>query len=229
MTDAIESAKQQAAESAIEYVQKKWQADWIIGVGTGSTADYFIDWLEEFRYEVRGAIASSRATERRLRAIGIPLFTLEQVDRIPIYIDGADEVDSFQQMIKGGGGALTREKLLASVADEFVCIADFTKRVDALGTFPVPVECTPFAIPAISHVAKELGGAANTRRNYVTDNGCPVVDISGLQIRGCEAAQSLEERLTAIPGVLSCGIFAKRAADTLIVATERNGLISHRT
>jgi ribose 5-phosphate isomerase A len=204
--------KAAAARAAVEYVVD----DAIVGVGTGSTADCFITELAKLRPRIRGAVASSEKTAGRLRALGIPLFDLDDVDDLPVYVDGADEVTEGLAMIKGGGGALTREKVVAAVARRFVCIADESKLVATLGRFPLPVEVLPIAR---AHVARELarrGGQPRARPDFVTDNGNLILDVAGLAIPDPVA---LESELDHVVGVVTNGLFARRGADVLLLGT----------
>lgn len=206
--------KQAAAKSAIALVPE----DCVVGVGTGSTANYFITELGRIRNRLDGAVASSEATAKQLKALGIPVFDLNGVGELAVYVDGADEVTSQLDMIKGGGGALTREKIVAAVARKFVCIADQTKLVDVLGKYPLPVEVIPMAR---SHVARELvklGGKPVWRKDFVTDNGNAILDVHGLTIT---APVELEARLDQIVGVVTNGLFARRGADVLLLGTAR--------
>ncbi|WP_028454491.1 ribose-5-phosphate isomerase RpiA [Chitinilyticum litopenaei] len=204
--------KEAVGRAAIQYVPD----DCIVGVGTGSTANYFIDALGEIKGRIQGAVSSSEASIARLKKHGIPVFDLNAVDRIPVYVDGADEINRQLQMIKGGGAALTREKIVAAVAEQFVCIADESKLVDVLGKFPLPVEVIPMAR---SHVARELvklGGHPAYREGVVTDNGNVILDVHGLQIT---EANKLESAINEIVGVVTNGIFAHRRADILLLGT----------
>jgi ribose 5-phosphate isomerase A len=188
----------------------------IIGVGTGSTADCFIDELAQVRQRIRGAVASSERSAQRLAAGGIQLFDLNDVSSLAVYIDGADEIDAGFSMIKGGGGALTREKIVAAVAQTFVCIADQTKLVPVLGRFPLPVEVIPMAR---AHVARELGrlgGSVRLREDFTTDNGNLILDVHGLRI---DVPAELEQRIDGIVGVVTNGLFARRGADVLLLGT----------
>jgi ribose 5-phosphate isomerase A len=189
----------------------------IVGVGTGSTANCFIDELARIQHRIRGAVASSEASRQRLEGHGIPVFDLDKVDAIPVYVDGADEINAALQMIKGGGGALTREKIVAAVAAKFVCIADGSKLVAVLGQFPLPVEVIPMAL---GHVRRQLaaigGGTPVPREGFVTDNGNLIVDVKGLSITD---ATALEARINQIVGVVSNGLFAQRPADVCLLAT----------
>jgi len=188
----------------------------IIGVGTGSTADLFIDELVAIRGEIRGAVASSERSARRLAAAGIPLFDLNDVEALAVYIDGADEIDHGFSMIKGGGGALTREKIVAAVAHAFVCIADQSKLVDVLGRFPLPVEVIPMARAQVARQLSGLGGAPRLREGFQTDNGNLILDVHGLRITD---ASALERQIDGIVGVVTNGLFACRGADVLLLGT----------
>lgn len=205
--------KQAVAKAAIPYVEEGT----IVGVGTGSTANYFIDYLAEMKDDIKGAVASSEATRQRLEHHGIAVYDLNAADEIPVYVDGADESDGNLCLIKGGGGALTREKIIAAVADTFVCIADGSKKVNVLGVFPLPVEVIPMAR---SHVAREivkLGGDPVYREGFVTDNGNIILDIHNMQIA---EPNKLETQLNNIVGVVTNGLFAHRSADVLLLGTE---------
>jgi len=204
--------KQQAAEAAIEYVKR----DAVVGVGTGSTVDYFIDALRDIRNQITGAVSSSDASSERLRRSGIEVLELNSVDNIPVYVDGADEANRFLQLIKGGGGALTREKIVASVSERFVCIADESKLVDVLGGYPLPVEVIPMARSAVARALTRLGGRPELRQNTTTDNGNIILDVYGLKI---QEPIRLEEQINNIPGVVTNGLFALRPADLLLIAT----------
>lgn len=208
--------KQAVARAAIDYVV----AGEIIGVGTGSTANFFIDELGKIRDRIRGAVASSEATAARLRSHGITVFDLNQVERISVYIDGADEINHHGAMIKGGGGALTREKIVASVADRFICIADDSKLVEVLGNFPLPVEVIPMASAAIARRLASLGATTALRMKdgqpYITDNGCQIIDAGGLQITD---PLTFEAKINDIPGVVSVGLFARKGADVCLLGT----------
>lgn len=200
------------AKAAIQYIPD----DSIVGVGTGSTANFFIDELARIKGRIEGTVASSEASAARLKAHGIRVFDLNSVDKIPVYVDGADEVNHYLQMIKGGGGALTREKIVAAVADQFICIADKSKLVPVLGNFPLPVEVIPMAR---SHVARQLlrlGGQPMLREGFTTDNGNVILDVHGLKI--AQAAE-FEKELNQITGVVTNGLFAVRRADVLLLGT----------
>lgn len=188
----------------------------IIGVGTGSTANHFIDQLATIRDRFPGAVASSEATRIRLEERGIKVYELNDVDSLAVYVDGADEINEQLQMIKGGGGALTREKIVAAVARKFVCIADESKRVKLLGRFPLPVEVIPMALNHVRRELMTLGGTPRVREGFITDNGNLIVDLSGLEIVDPRA---LESRINQIVGVVTNGLFAQRAADVCLLAT----------
>jgi ribose 5-phosphate isomerase A len=188
----------------------------IIGVGTGSTADFFIDELAAIRSRIKGAVASSERSARRLAALGIPLFDLNDVESLAVYVDGADEIDAGFSMIKGGGGALTREKIVAAVARTFVCIADQSKLVRVLGQFPLPVEVIPMARAQVAREIVRLGGSPRLRADFVTDNGNVIIDVHGLQI---DAPAAFEQRIDGIVGVVTNGLFACRGADVLLLGT----------
>jgi len=209
--------KQQAADAALQYIAPMLTPDVVIGVGTGSTADLFIDGLAKFRGKFRGAVASSERSAKRLSDLGIQVLDLNEVQTMPVYVDGADEINLQLHMIKGGGGALTREKIVASVAKEFVCIADESKLVDVLGRFPLPIEVLPIAREAVARVAAHLGGAPALRVGFVTDNGNQILDVSGLSIQD---ACALESALNNVPGVVTNGLFALRPADVALLATQ---------
>ncbi|GIZ53811.1 ribose-5-phosphate isomerase RpiA [Noviherbaspirillum aridicola] len=208
--------KQAVARAAIEYVP----ANEIIGVGTGSTANYFIDELGKIKDRIKGAVASSEATAARLRSHGIAVLDLNDVDFLPVYIDGADEITADGAMIKGGGAALTREKIVASVAGRFVCIADGSKLVTQLGAFPLPVEVIPMAQAAVARQLKALGGEPRLRMKdgqpLITDNGCMIIDLAGLHIAD---PRDLEARINNIVGVVTVGLFAQRGADVALLGT----------
>ncbi|MBE9609031.1 ribose-5-phosphate isomerase RpiA [Chitinilyticum piscinae] len=204
--------KEAVGRAAIQYVPD----DCIVGVGTGSTANYFIDALGEIKGRIQGAVSSSVASIERLKKHGIPVYDLNAVDRIPVYVDGADEINRQLQMIKGGGAALTREKIVAAVADQFVCICDESKLVDVLGKFPLPVEVIPMARSYVARELVKLGGHPVYREGVVTDNGNVILDVHGLQIT---EANKLETAINEIVGVVTNGIFAHRRADVLLLGT----------
>lgn len=188
----------------------------ILGVGTGSTANHFIAALPDVRSRIRGTVASSEATATRLRELGFPVLDLNDVDDIPVYVDGADEVNRGLAMVKGGGGALTREKIVAAVARRFVCIADASKLVDELGRFPLPIEVIPMAREHVAREVRKLGGRPVLRAGFVTDNGNVILDVQDLVIRDPVA---LESALDHVTGVVTNGLFARRGADVLILGT----------
>ncbi len=206
--------KQKVAEAALAYVVE----DSIVGVGTGSTANKFIDALAGIKDKIRGAVASSEATSERLKGHGIAVLelneALRQTDSLSIYIDGADEFDAGKNLIKGGGGALTREKIVAAASDRFICIVDESKKVDVLGAFPLPVEVIPMAEEIVAAAARQLGGVPSVRRGFTTDNGNIIIDIEGLKIT---APLELEDRLNSVPGVVTNGIFAHQAAHVVLI------------
>ena len=210
--------KQAVARAAIAYVIEGE----IVGVGTGSTANFFIDELATIKHRIKGAVASSEATAKRLTSHGIPVFDLNQIDSMPVYIDGADEINATGAMIKGGGGALTREKIVASVADQFICIADGSKLVEILGTFPLPVEVIPMAHKAVAAKLVAMGGSARLRvkdgNRVMTDNGNVIIDVSGLQI---EDPVAIEMAVNALAGVVTVGLFAARGADVALLGGAR--------
>ena len=187
-----------------------------VGVGTGSTANLFIDELGKIRTRIRGAIASSVNSAQRLAAHGIPVLDLNEVDDIPVYVDGADQITRALHMIKGGGGALTREKIVAAVAKKFVCIADGSKLVDRLGAFPLPVEVIPMARAHVARELAKLGGTPAARAGFVTDNGNLILDVANLAI---DDPVGLEAAINQIDGVVTVGLFARRGADVLLLAT----------
>ena len=209
-----DALKKAVAEAALGYVQ----SGTIVGVGTGSTANYFIDALAGLRDDIRGAVASSEASAERLRRHGIPLFSLNDVDELPVYVDGADEVNVHREMIKGGGGALTREKIVAAVAKKFVCIVDQSKQVRRLGQFPLPVEVIPMARAYVGRKLVALGGRPQYRDGFVTDNGNIILDVHGLDIL---RPIQLEEQINNIVGVVTNGLFARRPADVVLMGTAR--------
>ena len=204
--------KQAVANAALAYVVEGK----IVGVGTGSTARLFIEALATMKDRIAGAVASSEDTKRRLEGHGIKVFDLNDVTDIPVYIDGADEITPEMHMIKGGGGALTREKIVSAVAQKFVCIADGSKLVDVLGKFPLPVEVIPMASAYVARELTRLGGTPVLREGFVTDNGNLILDVQGLQIVDPE---DLETRINQIVGVVTNGLFACRPADVCLLGT----------
>lgn len=208
--------KQAVARAAIDYVVDGA----IIGVGTGSTANFFIDELGKIKHRIKGAVASSEATAARLKSHGIAVFDLNEVDGMPVYIDGADEITAQGAMIKGGGAALTREKIVASAAEKFVCIADGSKLVETLGVFPLPIEVIPMAHAVVARRLKNLGGEPRLRmkegKPHVTDNGGLIIDVHGLRITDPAA---LEADINNIPGVVTVGLFARQGANIALLGT----------
>ena len=204
--------KKQAAEAALEYIED----DWIIGVGTGSTVNYLIDALARIKNRIDAAVSSSEASTARLEAHGIQVLDLNAVGPLPIYIDGADETNQTLQLIKGGGGALTREKIIAAASEKFICIADESKLVNVLGRFPLPVEVIPMARSFVARELLKRGGQPVWREHFVTDNGNFILDVHGLNITD---PANLEAELNNIPGVVAVGIFALRPADILLLGT----------
>jgi len=212
----LDDMKRAAARAAIEYVPDNC----VVGVGTGSTANHFIDALGEIKGRIEGAVASSEASAARLKSHGIAVFDLNAIDRLPVYIDGADEINRYMAMIKGGGAALTREKIVAAVAEKFICVADHTKLVEVLGKFPLPVEVIPMARSHVGRELAKLGGVPVYREGVVTDNGNIIIDLHGLQI--AEPA-ALEAEINQIVGVVTNGLFARRRGDVFLMGTE-NGV-----
>lgn len=190
----------------------------LVGVGTGSTVNHFIDALATMRDRIRGAVSSSEASSARLRAHGIAVVPAEQVERLAVYIDGADEIDGRGCMIKGGGAALTREKIVADLADRFVCIADASKRVEVLGAYPLPVEVIPMAAAQVARRFAAVGGRAVLRQGVLTDNGHPLLDVHGLRI---DDPPALEAEVNQWPGVVTVGIFARHRASACLLGTEQ--------
>lgn len=211
--------KQAAALAAMEYVK----ADAIVGVGTGSTVNYFIDALATVKHAIAGAVSSSDASTQRLKEHGIEVFELNSVSHLDIYVDGADEITEHKHMIKGGGAALTREKIVAAVAKQFICIIDDSKEVGVLGDFPLPVEVIPMARSYVAREIVKLGGEPVYRQGVITDNGNAILDVHNLKIIN---PPELERQLNNIVGVVTNGIFAMRGADVVLVGTD-NGVRKH--
>ncbi|MDR1647769.1 MAG: ribose-5-phosphate isomerase RpiA [Zoogloeaceae bacterium] len=209
--------KQAVAQAAADYVARHLPVGGLLGVGTGSTANLFIAALAPLKARIGGAVASSEATRARLEALGIPLVDLNAIERLALYVDGADEITPQLAMTKGGGGALTREKIVAQAADTFVCIADASKAVPMLGKFPLPVEVIPMAAGQVARQLALLGGKPKPRTDFTTDNGNVILDVCGLVI---ENPQMLETRINQIPGVVTNGLFALRGADVLLLGSE---------
>jgi len=208
--------KRKVAEAALQYVKEGG----IVGVGTGSTANMFIDALATMKDRIVGTVASSEATAKRLAGHGIPVFDLNEalgkVASLSVYVDGADEFDAGKNLIKGGGGALTREKIVAAASDSFVCIVDQTKQVKVLGAFPLPIEVIPMARELVAGVARKLGGEPKLREGFTTDNGNIILDVHGLKIT---EPRELEDHLNSIPGVVTNGVFSHQGADVVLMGT----------
>ena len=208
--------KKMVAQAAIEHVVPAT----IIGIGTGSTANFFIDALAEIKHTINGTVASSEASAERLRSHGIEVFDLNSVDELSVYIDGADETNEHLHLVKGGGGALTREKIVAACSKKFVCIADDSKLVDILGAFPLPIEVIPMARSFVARELVKLGGRPVYREDFVTDNGNIILDVHDMSIIN---PSELEAQLNNITGVVTNGLFAIKPADVLLLGTE-NGV-----
>ncbi len=216
MTQTQDEQKREVAQAAIQYIP----IGSIVGVGTGSTANYFIDELAKIKHKIDGAVASSDDTARRLKNHHIEVLDLNNVSDIPVYVDGADEITEHLHMIKGGGGALTREKIVAATAKKFVCVADQSKLVSVLGAFPLPVEVIPMARSYVARKIVQLGGHPVLREGFITDNGNVILDVHGLEILN---PIELEMDLNQIAGIVTNGLFAKRGADVLLLGTD-NGV-----
>ena len=208
-----DALKREVAQAALGFVE----ADSIIGVGTGSTVNCFIDALAASRRRIEGAVSSSEATSERLRRIGVRVMDLNQAGDLDLYIDGADEFDAHRRLIKGGGGALTREKIVAAASRKFVCIADASKRVGVLGAFPLPVEVIPMARSLVGRKLVGLGGQPQWREGFTTDNGNLILDVRHLDLVDPVA---MEKAINNLPGVVTCGLFALRPADVVLCASE---------
>ncbi len=208
--------KQAVAQAALEYILPQLEQDMVIGIGTGSTANCFIDALATVKDRFNGAVASSEASAERLKQHGIPVYDLNEVNELRFYIDGADESNHHMHLIKGGGAALTREKIVAAVAKEFICIADESKLVDVLGQFPLPVEVIPMARSYVAREIVKLGGDPAYREGVITDNGNVILDVWNMSIIDPKA---LENALNSIVGVVTNGLFANRSADVLLLGT----------
>lgn len=209
--------KKAVAQAAANYVRDRLDDRSVIGVGTGSTANYFIECLAAFKHDISATVASSEETARRLKALQITVIDLNSAPEVSIYVDGADEANSYLHLIKGGGGALTREKIIAAVAKEFVCIADGSKLVDVLGRFPLPVEVVPMARSHVARQIVKLGGDPIYREGFITDNGNIILDVHNMSIVD---PRELETQLNQITGVVTNGLFALRPADKLILGTK---------
>jgi len=211
--DQLKSA---VAQAAVDYIQAKIDNNSIIGVGTGSTANYFIDHLAKIKHQFDGAVASSEATAERLKGHGIPVYDLGAIDEMEFYVDGADETNERLELIKGGGGALTREKIVAAVAKKFICIVDKSKQVNLLGEFPLPIEVIPMARSLVGRAIVQLGGDPVYREGFITDNGNQILDVHNLRIL---EPKKLEAEINNITGVVTNGLFAIRPADLLFVGS----------
>ena len=212
MTMTQDELKKLVAEAALEYVE----VGSVVGVGTGSTANHFIDGLARIKHKIDGTVASSEASAERLRGHGIEVLDLNAVDTIPVYVDGADEINRYFHLVKGGGGALTREKIVAAASRTFVCIADESKLVDVLGVFPLPIEVVPMARSYVARELVKLGGQPVLREGFTTDNGNVILDVHNLQILD---PVELEKQLNGLAGVLCNGLFACRPADVVLLGT----------
>ncbi|MCW8886446.1 MAG: ribose-5-phosphate isomerase RpiA [Motiliproteus sp.] len=210
--------KQAVAEAAVEQIKSKLESESIVGVGTGSTANFFIDELAKIKHTFDGAVASSEATADRLKQHGIAVYDLNSVNQLDFYIDGADEFNEKFELIKGGGGALTREKIVAAVAKTFICIVDETKKVDLLGEFPVPIEVLPMARSYVARELCKLDAEPIYRDGFVTDNGNQILDVHDLEI---EDAVALESKINNLVGVVTNGLFAERSADIVLMGTQQ--------
>nr|WP_067290961.1 ribose-5-phosphate isomerase RpiA [Marinobacterium profundum] len=208
--------KQAVARAALDYIKGGLKPESIVGVGTGSTANFFIDELAGIKHLFEAAVASSEATAERLRGHGIPVYDLNAVTGLDTYVDGADEFDAELNLIKGGGGALTREKIVAAAAKEFVCIVDASKQVSCLGAFPLPVEVIPMARSLVARELVRMGGQPELREGFVTDNGNLILDVYNLKIRDPKA---FETELNNLVGVVTNGLFARRAANVVLMGT----------
>lgn len=212
MSMTQDELKLAVAKAAIAYIPE----DCIVGVGTGSTANFFIDELGKIKHKIRGAVASSEASAKRLKGHGIDVLSLNEAGELPVYVDGADEITRHLHMIKGGGGALTREKIVAAASQKFICLCDASKLVDVLGKFPLPVEVIPMARSYVARELVKLGGHPKLREGFTTDNGNMILDVHGLQILN---PVELETALNQLAGVVTNGLFARRGADVLLLGT----------
>ncbi|WP_194437467.1 ribose-5-phosphate isomerase RpiA [Vibrio fluminensis] len=210
--------KKEAGWAALKYVEK----DSIVGVGTGSTVNHFIDALGSIKDDIKGAVSSSEASTQRLKDLGIEVFDCNDVIKLDIYVDGADEINAYRDMIKGGGAALTREKIVAAISEKFICIVDDTKAVDILGQFPLPVEVIPMARSYVARELVKLGGDPAYREGVITDNGNVILDVHNMQIVN---PKEMERAINAIPGVVTVGLFAARGADVVITGTPNGAKI----
>ncbi|MEZ9229688.1 ribose-5-phosphate isomerase RpiA [Vibrio amylolyticus] len=210
--------KKAAGWAALKYVEKGS----IVGVGTGSTVNHFIDALGSIKGDIKGAVSSSEASTEKLIELGIEVFDCNDVEKLDVYVDGADEINASRDMIKGGGAALTREKIVAAISDKFICIVDGTKAVDVLGKFPLPVEVIPMSRAYVTRELAKLGGNPVYRGGVVTDNGCDILDVHDMAIT---EPKELEKTINAIAGVVTVGLFAARGADAVITGTPEGAKI----
>ncbi len=211
-----EEKKKQSAEKAYEIVKKNLNRDTVLGIGTGSTTNYFIEILNQEKLDLKGAVCSSKASEENLKMSNIEILSLNDVHKIDFYVDGADEFNNRRELIKGGGGALTREKILAHSSETFICIVDDSKYSDLLGDFPVPIEVIELARSAISREVMKMGGRPVYRNDFVTDNGHQIIDVHNLDLN---VPYETEQKINKIPGVVENGIFSSRKADIILLAT----------
>ena len=211
-----EEKKKQSAEKAYEIVKKNLNRDTVLGIGTGSTTNYFIEILNQEKLDLKGAVCSSKASEENLKRSNIEILSLNDVHKIDFYVDGADEFNNRKELIKGGGGALTREKILAHSSETFICIVDDSKYSDLLGDFPVPIEVIELARSAISREVMKMGGRPVYRNDFVTDNGHQIIDVHNLDLN---VPYETEQKINKIPGVVENGIFSSRKADIILLAT----------
>ena len=211
-----EEKKKQSAEKAYEIVKKNLNRDTVLGIGTGSTTNYFIEILNQEKLDLKGAVCSSNASEEYLKMSNIQILSLNDVHKIDFYVDGADEFNNRRELIKGGGGALTREKILAHSSETFICIVDDSKYSDLLGDFPVPIEVIELARSAISREVMKMGGRPVYRNDFVTDNGHQIIDVHNLDLN---VPYETEQKINKIPGVVENGIFSSRKADIILLAT----------
>ncbi len=214
MPDVKQQMKANAAIAALRYIEE----DQIIGVGSGSTTNIFVEQLAAIKHKIAGTVASSIETADLLKSYGIPVLDFNSVDRLPIYIDGADAFNNLKQLIKGGCGYLTKEKILAYASAKFICIVDNSKKPSVLGTTPIPIEVIPMARSLIARTIVKLGGQPEYRKDYITENGNIILDVYGLEI---QTPIEFEEKIKQITGVVECGIFAKRSADIIIIGDEK--------
>ena len=212
-----EEKKKQSAEKAYEIVRKDLNRDTVLGIGTGSTTNYFIELLNQEKLDLKGAVCSSNASEEYLKMSNIEILSLNNVHKIDFYVDGADEFNSRKELIKGGGGALTREKILAHSSETFICIVDDSKYSDLFGNFPVPIEVIELARSAISREVMKMGGRPVYRNNFVTDNGHQIIDVHNLDL---SVPYEIEQTINEIPGVVENGIFSSRKADVILLSTD---------